>query len=202
MIRTLIFDLGKVLVPFDFERGFEGMRPYCPHPPAEMRARLVSTDLVPRFEGGLVEPREFVEEMSRILDMRVDYARFCDIWSSIFLPETLIPEAWMEGLHRRYRMLLLSNTNAIHFPMVRESYSILNHFDAFILSYEVKAMKPSPRIYEAALAQAGCAAGECFYTDDIAEYVEGARRLGIDAVEFISAAALREELAVRNIERD
>jgi glucose-1-phosphatase len=202
MIRTLIFDLGKVLVPFDFDRGYEGMRPYCPHPPAEMRARLASTDLVLRFESGMVEPRDFVEEMSRILEMRVDYARFCDIWSSIFLPETLIPEAWVERLHGKYRLLLLSNTNAIHFPMVRANYSILNHFDAFVLSHEVKAMKPSPRIYEAALAKAGCAAGECFYTDDIAEYVEGARRLGIDAVQFVSAAALRGELAARNIDWD
>lgn len=200
MIRTLIFDLGRVLIPFDFTRGYAGLAPYCPHPPEEVRARLKATDLVYRFESGLVEPADFVAEVTRILEMRIEYGRFCEIWSSIFLPETLIPESWLAALHERFRLLLLSNTNVIHFTMVRENYPIIRHFDDCILSYEVKAMKPSPRIYAAALAKAGCAPGECFYTDDIREYVDAAREAGIDAVQFESAEQLKRDLQDRGID--
>ncbi len=202
MIRALIFDLGNVLVPFDFERGYAAMRPYCSLEPAEMRRRLGSTDLVIRFESGLVEPDEFVAELSSMLGMQVAYEDFCRAWSSIFLPETLIPESWLAALKKRYRLLLLSNTNAIHFQMIRENYPVIGHFDDLVLSHEVKAMKPSPLIYQAAVEKARCLPSQCFYTDDIREYVEAARAAGLDAVQFESAGQLRHELNRRGVTWD
>jgi glucose-1-phosphatase len=200
MIRTLIFDLGKVIVPFDFGRGYRAMEGLCGLAAADIPKRIGATDLVIRFETGLVSPEDFVTELSAMLGLRVNYAQFCELWSSIFLPETLIPDAMLESLSRRYRMLLLSNTNAIHFSMIRERYPFIRHFDDLVLSHEVKAMKPSPVIYREAIARAGCAAEECFFTDDIAAYVEGARKEGIDAVQFVSLEKLQEDLRSRGIE--
>lgn len=200
MIRTLIFDLGKVIIPFDFARGYRAMEELCGVPAADIPKRIGTTDLVIRFETGLVSPEDFVAELTELLGLHVDYDQFCRIWSSIFLPDTLIPDAMLESLSRRYRLLLLSNTNAIHFAMIRERYPFVRHFHDLILSHEVKAMKPSPRIYREAIARAGCAAGECFFTDDIAAYVEGARREGIDAEQFVSLEKLQNDLKVRGIE--
>ncbi len=199
MIKTVIFDLGKVLIPFDFNRGYQALENLCAYRAAEIPTRIAATNLVERFETGLISPEDFVEQLSTVLQLRIDYDRFCQIWSSIFLKETLVPESLLEGLRKRYRLLLLSNTNAIHFAMVRESYPLLRHFDDFVLSYEVKAMKPSPSIYREAIARAGCRAEECFYTDDIPAYVEAARREGIDAVQFQSRAQLEQELSARGI---
>jgi FMN phosphatase YigB (HAD superfamily) len=199
LIKTVIFDLGKVIVPFDFTRGYRAMEKYCDYPAAELPARIGSTDLVQRFESGLVEPGDFVEQLCRILGMRLDYDEFCRIWSSIFLPDTLIPESLLAGLRRNYRLLLLSNTNSIHFRMLREKYALLGQFHEFVLSYEVGAMKPSPVIYQAALAKAGCGPEECFFTDDIPAYVEAARREGIDAVQFQSREQIESEMRARGI---
>ena len=106
----------------------------------------------------------------------------------------------LEGLAARYRLVLLSNTNAIHFDSIRSGYApLLRHFHQLVLSYEVKAMKPAPAIFQAAIEAARCRPEECFYTDDIPAYVEGARSLGIDAVVFQSAAQIERELAARNI---
>jgi putative hydrolase of the HAD superfamily len=154
---------------------------------------------VHRFETGLVEPRDFVAQLTRLLDLRVTYEQFCEIWSSIFLPDTLVPESLLAGIGARYRLLVLSNTNALHFAMVRRNYPLLRHFHHLVLSYEVKAMKPSPAIYREAIARAQCRPEECFYTDDIPAYVEGARREGIDAVQFESCAQLERDLAAREI---
>jgi putative hydrolase of the HAD superfamily len=200
MIKTVIFDLGRVLIPFDFARGYQAMEGLCPHDAAEIRRRLGATDLVERFETGLVEPADFVTELSTLIDLDVDYPRFCQIWSSIFLPDPLIPDAMLAALHRRYRLVLLSNTNAIHFEMVRETYPLIRHFDGLVLSHEVKAMKPDPRIYRAAIAAAQCEPGECFYTDDIAAYVQGAKEMGIDAVQFESCAQISAALRARGVE--
>jgi FMN phosphatase YigB (HAD superfamily) len=199
VIKTVIFDLGKVLIPFDFSRGYLAMEKFCDHKAAEIPKRIAATDLVHRFETGLVEPRDFVEQLSRLLELRIGYEQFCEIWSSIFLPDTLIPESLLAGIGERYRMLVLSNTNAIHFEMVRRNYAWLRHFDDLVLSYEVKAMKPSPAIYREAIARAQCRPEECFFTDDIEAYVEGARHEGIDAVQFKSCAQLERDLTARGI---
>jgi len=199
VIKTVIFDLGKVLIPFDFSRGYRAMEPFCGYPAAEIPKRIAATDLVHRFETGLVEPRDFVAQLSRMLELRATYEQFCEMWSSIFLPDTLVPESLLAGIGERYRLLVLSNTNALHFAMVRRNYPILRHFDDLVLSYEVKAMKPSPAIYREAIARAGCRPEECFFTDDIPAYVEGARHEGIDAVRFESCAQLERDLAARGV---
>ena len=161
MYKAIIFDLGKVLVHFDFKRGYRALEGLCPYPAAEIPRRIASTGLVPRFETGQVEPHDFVAQLSGALDLRVDYHRFCQLWSSIF-GETLIPESMLAGLAARYRLLLLSNTNAIHFAMIRENYPLLRHFHDLVLSFEVKAMKPQPEIFLAAVERAGCLPEECF----------------------------------------
>ena len=132
MYKAILFDLGRVIVPFDFSRGYRAMAKLCSYPAEEIPKRIGATDLVTRFESGLVPPQEFVQELCRILDLEMAYGDFCDIWSCIFLSETLIPESLVEGLRRRYRTLLLSNTNAIHFEMIRENYPLLRHFEGFI----------------------------------------------------------------------
>lgn len=199
MIRTVIFDLGRVLVPFDFQRGYRAMSEHCGLPPEEVRARLGRDGLVHGFESGEFDGPEFLRRVATLMETDVSYERFSEMWSSIFLPETLIPEAMVEAIHGNYRTVLLSNTNPIHYEMLARTYPILRHFDAYVLSHEVKAMKPLPKIYQAAIEAARCAPGECFFTDDVAEYVEGARRAGIDAVQFQNHEQIAAELRARGV---
>jgi putative hydrolase of the HAD superfamily len=199
MHKAILFDLGKVLIHFDFRRGYRALEGLCPYAADEIPRRLAATGLVQQFETGLVEPREFVDQMCRILDLRVDYDQFSIIWSSIFT-DILIPESLLEGLSKRYRLVLLSNTNALHFEMIRGTYGhLLRHFDDLVLSYEVRAMKPQPEIFQAAIQSAGCRPEECFYTDDIAAYVAAARGMGIDGVQFESRAQIEGEMRGRGI---
>jgi putative hydrolase of the HAD superfamily len=94
-------------------------------------------------------------------------------------------------------VLALSNTNPIHFALLKEAYPLLRHFHGYVLSYEVGAAKPEAKIYRAAIARAQCNPEECFFTDDLAVNVEAARELGMDAVQFFSAEQLERELRAR-----
>jgi glucose-1-phosphatase len=198
MHKTVIFDLGKVLVPFDFQIGYRALAGVCPYDPVEVRSRIGKTGLVAPFEKGLIEPRDFVRQLSAALELRMDHAGFCRAWSSIFYGQ-LIEDAVLESLSTRYRLLLLSNTNVIHWQMISENYPMLRFFHDHVLSFEVHALKPEAAIYRAAVERAGCLPEECFFTDDIAENVEAARREGLDAVVFESPSQLKEEMARRGI---
>jgi FMN phosphatase YigB (HAD superfamily) len=198
MHKAIIFDLGKVLVPFDFKIGYRALESACPHKAEEIPRRIAKTGLVERLEKGLIEPQEFVRQLSEALELRLEYVDFCRAWSSIFCGQ-LLADTFLESLAARYRMLLLSNTNAIHWEMIRDNYPMIRHFHDRILSFEVHSMKPEAEIFHTAVIRAGCRPEECFFTDDIADNVEAAKRAGMDAVQFQSPAQLEKDLAQRGI---
>jgi epoxide hydrolase-like predicted phosphatase len=199
VIKAILFDLGNVIVPFDFKRAYAKLGPLCSCPVTEISARLRSTDLVSRFETGRIASEPFVGELSTLLGLKTTYSEFCDLWTSVFFEDTLVPESLIAGLHGRHRLLVLSNTNPIHFSMLKARYPVFSHFDDFVLSYEVGALKPDARIYRKAIERAECLPEECFFTDDIAINVEAARKNGMDAVQFFSAERLEEELKARGL---
>ncbi|MBI3682431.1 MAG: HAD family phosphatase [Acidobacteria bacterium] len=199
MVKTVIFDLGGVIIPLDFARGYRTIAGRCRFSPQEIPKRIGATGLVPLLETGQISGEDFIRQLSTALDLDVSPQQFRQLWSSIFPPHTLIPESLVAGLKRNYRILLLSNTNTLHFEMILENYPLLGLFDDFVLSYKVGALKPSRRIYEEAIARSGCRPEECFYTDDVAPYVEGAREAGIDAIQFHSYEQLLGEMERRGI---
>ena len=197
--KALLFDLGKVLVPFDFLHAYEGMRALTGLEVIEIRSRLISTTLFRDFETGLMAPEPFVAEVMRVLGFQCDLPTFTRIWNSIFSRETLIPESFVESLSTSYRLLIVSNTNSLHFEMLHREYPIFRHFHDYVLSYRVRAMKPAPAFYEAALSMAGCSPGECVFVDDLEDNVEGAKLAGFDAIHFHSFAQLVKEFELREI---
>lgn len=199
MIKAVIFDLGGVIVPFDFTIGYMQLEPLCEIPAEEIPVRIAETGLVRELESGHISADGFYIRLADALSLPITIEEFREIWCSVFLPETLISEELMEKLSRSHKLILLSNTNSIHFDMILKTYPILRHFHANVLSYEVGAMKPEPEIYQAAIAAAGCAPEECFFTDDILLNIDGAKQAGIDAVQFESSAQLESELRLRGI---
>jgi glucose-1-phosphatase len=199
VIKTIFFDLGNVVIPFDFKRAYARMAEHSGCKPEEVPARIRATGLVGPFEKGEIAPEPFVREISAALRLDITYGDFCEWWSCIFLPETLLPEVLLEDLASRYRLLALSNTNPIHFEMLKEAYPLLAHFEDFVLSYEVGAAKPEAKIYHEAMARAQSKPAACFFTDDLAVNVTAARELGMDAVQFLSAEQLERELRVRGL---
>jgi FMN phosphatase YigB (HAD superfamily) len=78
---------------------------------------------------------------------------------------------------------------------VRRRWEVLDLFDDITTSWEVGALKPDPVIYHSALAQAKCDAVDCFYTDDIEDYVTQAVSMGIQAHVYRDTATTRATLA-------
>jgi HAD superfamily hydrolase (TIGR01509 family) len=95
----------------------------------------------------------------------------------------------------------MSNTNSIDWGFVSSgAFPFINRcFERFVLSYEVRSMKPERAIYEHAARLAGAPAGEVFFADDRPENVAGAIEAGLDAVLFTTPAELKRELENRGL---
>ena len=80
------------------------------------------------------------------------------------------------------RLVCVSNWD-YSLPDVLERVGLADELDGVVTSAAVGARKPDPRLFEAALAVAGCAADEVLHVGDTpTEDVEGARAAGIRAL--------------------
>ena len=199
MIKTFLFDMGNVLVRFCHTRMCAQIGELCGRPGDDVREALFGSELQWRFERGFISEGEFHIQMEQLLEHALDQEALIHAGSNIFeLNESLVPilDALRAGGHR---LVLLSNTSVSHFEFVQRTFDVLDRFDDFVLSYRVGAMKPEPAIYTAALHAIQCEPRECFYTDDIPDYVAQGRKFGLDAEVFTDTETFQQQLAARGI---
>lgn len=91
---------------------------------------------------------------------------------------------------RNYRVALLSNQNSAVADFLSKKYGLDRLFHAQIISGKVGVKKPDRRIYEHALSVMGVKPHNAYFVDDHAENVEGAKKLGMNAIQFRSMKQL------------
>ena len=199
MTKALLFDLGDVIVGLDFDRAYQRLARLLGRSAAGMPALIREARLAEPYERGEISSGQFHRAFCQAAGIDVAYDEFCEIWEDMFQPELLVPESLFESVKGKYRLVLLSNTNEIHFDSIVRRYPVLGWFDDFVLSYRVGALKPSPAIYQEAVRAAVCRPGECFFTDDKTENVAGAVTAGLDAVRFEGWPKLERDLRLRSV---
>jgi FMN phosphatase YigB (HAD superfamily) len=199
MIEVVYFDLGKVIVDFDHSRAAQELLKITPLSLKEAMAVLSDGELVSEYETGRLSSQEHYRKVCRRLQMDVSIEKFRELWGSMFLPEPLLSESFLQDLKKRYRLMLLSNTNEIHFDFLIQHYPILRLVEERLLSYQAGCMKPEARIFELAIKKAAVAPEKIFFTDDRPENIEAAQRAGIQALLFQSETQLRRDMASRGL---
>lgn len=199
MTKTIIFDLGNVIVPFDIGRVLKAFELASPFSADEIKQKIFGSSEIVQFEKGELSAENFFTFVRDLFDLQMDFEEFAKAWNSIFTIEPILSDELIEKLSQKYRLIVLSDTNEIHFHFIREKFPILRHFDGFVVSYEVGHMKPSEEIFTAAVAAAKCLASECLFTDDRIGNVIGAREFGINVVLFESSVQFEAELTKRGL---
>jgi putative hydrolase of the HAD superfamily len=102
---------------------------------------------------------------------------------------------WLAGLHSSgIKTGLLSNMPKDMIVHTRRNFPWLKNFDHLTFSAEVRIVKPDPAIYRHSLAGLGATASETLFIDDRATNVEGARAVGLHAIQFHSVDQLKNDL--------
>lgn len=192
MIKTIILDIGNVLIYFDGERMLRQVSEVCGISFAEATKLYVHQELGILYEKGIVSSSEFHEHFRQIAKKPFQENEFWNAFTDIFSPHLEMEEAVLELKKTGKPLLLLSNTCEAHYSYLCRHFKFLASFDHPILSFEIGARKPERALFDAALKIANCKPEECFYTDDVAAYVEAARKLGIQAETYTTAAAFKE----------
>ena len=106
---------------------------------------------------------------------------------------------FLKKLKKNYKLILLSNTDDIHFTHVQNKYKILDIFNDLVLSYKVGYKKPNPLIYFHAIKKSETFPTNILYIDDISEYVNIAKFFGIKSIQYKNIQQLKSDLRKLNI---
>lgn len=199
-MKAVIFDLGGVLIDWNprylygplFGTDVGAMEDFLARVcPPEWNRQLDAG--VPFAEAVAQRQREFPEHAELI-------ALWKDGWAQMLrdaIPETV--EILAELRRRGHRLVALTNWSAETFPVARSRFAFLGWFEDIVVSGEERMVKPDPRIFRLALERNRLDAGDTVFIDDLMPNVVAAAALGLDAVHFRGADALREALEARGL---
>lgn len=195
MIRNLILDMGNVLIKYDPERFVKRLALPDPADGELLLREIFRSEDWARQDSGELDEAALLERVCARIPSRLHSAaqRLIFHWNEPVEPIPGMAELAKRCKERGLGLYLLSNASVRHREYWR-SVPGSECFDGRIISAEEGCVKPDPEIYLRLLARFGLRAEECLFADDTMENVEGARRIGMQAVLFCSAAALAEEL--------
>jgi FMN phosphatase YigB (HAD superfamily) len=176
--KAVVFDLGKVLLNFDYGRAAEALAPLTRIDAASIRQLIDQSPLLHQFETGLISFDQllgiFTQETGYRGDVKTFHTAFGDIFSEIPPMVELHRQLHARGIPTH----VLSNTNEIAVEWVRKGFPFFAHFNSYIYSHEVRAMKPAPAIYAALESSAGFTGPDLLYIDDRPENIDAAIERG------------------------
>ena len=195
MPPVFIFDLGKVLVDFDYTIAARNIAARSAKAPADLHAFLGSSPLLVEYESGRLTRQSFYQAVSEAIGFHGDATEFGSFFADIFseMPETIALHA--ELRRRGFKTFIFSNTNDLAIEHVRRNFPFFANFDGHLFSYEVGAMKPQPEIYAAMEKMCGRTGADLIYLDDRAENIAAGAAREWRAILHESPAKTRQTLA-------
>jgi glucose-1-phosphatase len=191
---VFIFDLGKVLVDFDYSIAAKKIAARSSKAPADLHAFLSSSPVLVNYESGRLTRQAFFEAVRDAIGYQGGLAEFGGHFADIFteMPDTIALHAELKRLG--FKTYIFSNTNDLAIEHVQRNFPFFSNFDGYIYSCEVGAMKPKPIIYEAMEAMCGRRGGDLIYLDDRAENIAAGAARGWRAIQHLSGKTTREAL--------
>ena len=182
MIRTIIFDFGDIFINLDKKAPEIALK-------KEVGLASIDDELLSwheAYEKGLISTKKLTQNyLNRFKNL--DPLIFKQTWNSILLDFPQYRLDWIRDLaeSKKYRLFLLSNTNAMHIEQVIKNMTAMRYeifrecFERFYLSYEMKLSKPDPAIYKHLLSENELQATNTLFIDDTQVNTQAASQLGM-----------------------
>ena len=187
-IRTIIFDLGGVLLNVGYQHTIDAFKQLGVQDFDKLFTKAEQIGLFDQLDRGEVSPVEFREELRRITGIALSDSDIDTAWNAMLLDLPGKRLALLDRVRKHYRTFLLSNTNAIHYPaynaFLQEKYgfnSLEDLFEKQYLSFEMGLRKPEPAIFSTVVSDNKLNPSETLFIDDSRQHVEGARAAGLHA---------------------
>jgi len=174
---VVVFDLGKVLVDFDYTIAARKIASGGKMLAEKIYEFIAVSPLLLKYETGLLTREQFFDAICEATGYCGNIDEFGGFFADIFTPIDPMVELHSALRKAGIPTYIFSNTNDLAISHIRKNFQFFKNFDGYILSYEVGAMKPDTKIYEALEKMAGKRGPDVLYLDDRLENISaGAAR--------------------------
>jgi FMN phosphatase YigB (HAD superfamily) len=176
--KAVVFDLGKVLLHFDFGIAAKNLARHADATAEEILAQINQTPHLHAYERGEVSSEAFYQNIGTLCGYHESFEVFSNDFADIFEEWDVMVEFMRSLKSKQVPIMVFSNTNEIAVSFIRETYPFFNEFDHHCYSYEHGMMKPTSALYEKVEQILGRQGKDLFFIDDKAENVEAAIERG------------------------
>jgi HAD superfamily hydrolase (TIGR01509 family) len=176
--EVVVFDLGKVLLDFDYGIAAAKLQKFCRLTVGELQALINQSPLLFRYEINLLNTDQFFAEIQSASGYCGSLQEFRTLFGDIFSPIEPMIDLQEAIRSRGVPTYIFSNTNEMAIEHIRERFPFFRNFDGYVLSYEHNAMKPDAKLYEVVEKTAGKRGSQILYIDDRPENIATGRARG------------------------
>ncbi len=184
MIKSVIFDIGNVLVDFDWD-GYIHSLFSDGETIRRVEKAVWESRLWIEFDRGVLPDEEVILKMTECDPDLAEEIRLVmkDVGQTVRLRDTAIP--WIRSLKARgLQVFYLSNYSCRLRTQNPQALCFLKEMDGGVFSYEVHLLKPDPAIYRAICDKYRLIPEETAFIDDMEENVTGAQSCGLQAIRY------------------
>ncbi len=187
-IKTIIFDLGGVLLDIDFKLTFKAFEELGVPDFEKRYSQYHAEPFFSDFEKGKVAIPDFFEKIRQICGCPLTDDQIRNAWNALligFPPERI---TWFNEIRKKYRVFLFSNTNAIHYEWFAQKFqettgNVFN--DCFVKAYysqEMGLRKPDLDSYRYIIKEQNLNTAETVFIDDTLPNIEAAKEVGLQGI--------------------
>ena len=182
-IRAVFFDLGGVLLRTEFQAPRQQLAERLGMEYDDLVKIVFDSDSGIKATMGEISSEEHWDSvMKRLKRPASELVAIRDeFFAGDILDRTLLD--YLRSLRSKYKTGLISNAwGDLRDYIVKEKFD--DAFDKMIISAEVGAAKPEPKIFQIALEQFGVKPKEAVFVDDFLINIEGCEKVGIKGIHF------------------
>lgn len=192
-IKAVFFDLGGVIVRTEFQAPRQKLADRLGIDYDDLSKLIFDSESSVRASTGELSSEEhWVSVIQRL--KRPDSERQTirdEFFAGDIVDRTLVE--YIRSLRGTYKTGLISNAwSDLRDFILREKFA--DAFDEMIISAEVRAMKPDPKIFQIALERFGVKPKEAVFVDDFYANIEGCEKVGMKGIHFKDAESTLEQL--------
>ncbi len=187
MVKNIIFDLGVVLLDIDFQRTMNEFEKLGISNINKIYSGYDQQEFFDKFDKGLISTEEFRDEVRKHINKPVTDEMIDRAWNAMIIEFPAKRINMLIKLRALFRTFLLSNTNAIHFPVYNKQLNdkfqitdLSELFEKAYYSYRLGLRKPDKEIFDLVINENKLHPSETLFIDDSPQHIEAAANLGLN----------------------
>lgn len=201
-ISTIIFDFGGIFLNLDHQKTFDAFSILLGEEVTKENALAVIGECLHDIEKGTITNEVFLWKIQKLMDGNLDPLDIINAFNAMLLDVRNEVFSFLKDIRKRYKVILLSNTNAIHIDHVvknvlEKENGIMDwesYFDTVYYSHNMGMRKPDHNIYEEVIKREALNPLEVLFIDDTRENVTAAMECGWNAVQHDPNAKIEEKI--------